>query len=272
MPCLRTAVAFALLVAASLAGAQEAPDVPHADTAVVTAIDAGAKTITIGDAAAAVRYAIGEQTVIRVGAEEIPLSQLAVGDRVTVTATRAAAAAQGGAPVADTVQVVQRPGAVSAPPPATGALQASLADAQGKPVGSVTLRETPNGVLVEAELAGLPPGEHGFHVHEKGACTPPFESAGNHLAEPDSPHGFLVAAGPHAGDLPNLVVARDGRARAQLFAAGLRFEQIRDGDGAAIVVHAEPDDHQSQPAGASGDRIACGVIGPLDAASAAASP
>jgi Cu-Zn family superoxide dismutase len=137
-------------------------------------------------------------------------------------------------------------------------LTTALRDAQGKAVGEATLRDTPNGVLIRVALHDLPPGQHGFHV---GACEPPFESAGEHLARAGSSHGFRVEAGPHAGDLPNLVVPSSGRVDEEVFAANLRLDQIQDQDGAALVVHAKPDDHQSQPSGDAGDRIACGVIG-----------
>lgn len=158
----------------------------------------------------------------------------------------------------------QHPGAAAAAESETGlagpTLHATLRNAEGAAVGEATLRETPNGVLVRVSLRNLPPGEHAFHVHETGRCEPPFESAGAHLAGAGDFHGFAVTGGPHAGDLPNLMVPSDGRLEAEAFAPKLTFAQIEDADGAAVVVHARPDDHRSQPSGDAGDRIACGVI------------
>jgi len=148
----------------------------------------------------------------------------------------------------------------SATGPAGPLMRATLRNAEGAPVGEATLRETPNGVLVRVSLRNVPPGEHAFHVHEVGRCEPPFESAGAHLAGGSGFHGFAVTGGPHAGDLPNLVVPADGRLEAEAFAPALTFAQIQDADGAAVVLHARPDDHRSQPSGDAGDRIACGVL------------
>lgn len=140
---------------------------------------------------------------------------------------------------------------------------AQLVDAKGKALGTARLEQTPNGVLVKAELSNLPPGELGFHIHDKGACQPPFQSAGGHFNPERSAHGFAAKQGPHAGDLPNLHVGEDGRVRLDYFAEGLRLggpDGVLGGDGAAIVVHAGADDYRTDPAGDSGARIACGVI------------
>ncbi len=137
---------------------------------------------------------------------------------------------------------------------------ATLMTQDGAEVGTVTLGETASGVLhVTLEGTGMPEGEHGLHVHETGVCEGDFSSAGGHLAG-DAEHGILVEGGPHPGDLPNLHVPADGAITVEHFAHGLAFDQILDPDGSAIVVHAAADDYRSQPAGASGDRIACGVI------------
>lgn len=144
------------------------------------------------------------------------------------------------------------------------AATASLKDADGKNVGTVTLAETPNGVFLDAELTDLPPGEHGFHVHATGKCDPDFGAAGGHLQGDSEVHGFIVADGPHAGDMPNIHVPESGSLRFEVFAPALSFETgsgaLFDGDGAAIVIHAGADDYASQPAGDAGNRIACGVI------------
>jgi Cu-Zn family superoxide dismutase len=138
-------------------------------------------------------------------------------------------------------------------------------NAERQMVGEAVLRETAHGVLVTATLRGLPPGEHGFHVHERGTCEPPFESAGAHFNPTGRAHGFEDADGPHAGDLPNLIVPESGEVRVEMLAPELSLEEGRRGsivdrDGAALVVHAGPDDYSSDPAGNAGGRIACGIV------------
>lgn len=138
---------------------------------------------------------------------------------------------------------------------------ATLHDAKGAEVGTARVVDTPAGLLIHVDLHGLPPGERGFHVHEIGQCEPPFASAGGHLAPDKKEHGFLDEAGPHGGDLVNIVVPENGRLQAVVRAPALHLKQVLDGDGAALVIHAGPDDYKTQPSGGSGDRIACGVVG-----------
>ena len=163
--------------------------------------------------------------------------------------------------------------AVSLLLPTTGALAASataeLKDAQGKSVGTVELADTPSGyILVTAEGEGLPAGEHGFHIHETGKCDAAggFKSAGGHLAA-GRDHGVMSEGGKHPGDLPNLFVASDGKYAFETFIAGGAvadnwFDDVElfDDDGTAMMVHSGADDYESQPSGAAGERIACGVI------------
>lgn len=160
--------------------------------------------------------------------------------------------------------------------------QADLKDADGKPVGTIILIQHPKGVLIRAELSGLPPGWHAIHVHETGKCEPPeFKSAGGHFNPQDHKHG-PVEAGMHAGDLPNLHAGADGKIMAEMLTDAIRLGErpgasaggsaaaaatvpaaaadIFDQDGAAMVLHAGPDDYHTDPAGDSGGRIACGVI------------
>lgn len=143
---------------------------------------------------------------------------------------------------------------------------AEFRDAQGREIGTANLTQTPNGVLIELELRGLPPGEHGFHVHETGRCEPEskFESAGGHYAPAKRAHGFLVEEGPHAGDMPNIFVGKDGTVRAHIVNDGITLgpgtATVFDADGSALIVHGKPDDYRSQPSGDAGDRLACAVI------------
>lgn len=142
--------------------------------------------------------------------------------------------------------------------------RATLVNPQGNEVGEVELRDTPNGVLLHATLVGVPPGTHAFHLHTTGACRPDFSAAGGHFAPDGHAHGFLDPKGPHAGDLPNIVVPDSGRLEFETIARGARLEgddaALLDDDGAAVMIHAGPDDYRSQPAGAAGSRIACGVV------------
>lgn len=145
--------------------------------------------------------------------------------------------------------------------------RADLIDTRGRKVGEAVLRETPDhGVLIEIDASGLPPGVHGFHIHEAGRCDPPtFESAGAHYAPRSRQHGFMVEEGAHAGDLPNLHVPDSGRVHVEHLAAGVTLQSnqvgtLFDSDGSALVIHARRDDYRTQPSGDSGDRIVCGVI------------
>lgn len=136
----------------------------------------------------------------------------------------------------------------------------------GEMVGEAKLTQTPSGVLIQATLTKLPPGEHGFHIHEVGKCEPPFASAGGHFNPDKKDHGYLDPQGRHAGDLPNIYVPETGTLKADMLASQIVLQTgentLLDRDGAALLVHAKPDDYQSQPSGDAGDRIACGVIGP----------
>ena len=141
-------------------------------------------------------------------------------------------------------------------------------NAAGATVGSVMLTEAPKGVLMRVETMGLTPGWHGLHFHEKADCgTPDFKSAGAHVHSTATVvHGLLNPDGNDNGDLPNIFAGADGAATAELYSplvsltgAGGR-PALLDADGSAVVVHANADDHKSQPIGGAGGRIACGVI------------
>ena len=145
--------------------------------------------------------------------------------------------------------------------------EAVLKDKDGKQVGVATLIETPEGVRVALTGYRLPPGGHGLHVHAVGRCDPPdFTSAGAHFNPGGRQHGRMNPAGPHAGDLPSLVVAASGEAGLDITTKAFTLSpgpnSLLGGKGSAIVVHANPDDDKTDPTGNSGGRIACGVITP----------
>ena len=150
---------------------------------------------------------------------------------------------------------------------ATGAGNASerasaeMMNANGESVGSVMLRSTPQGTLLHAMLENLPAGAHAFHVHAVGVCEPPFTSAGGHFNPGEAKHGIDNAEGMHAGDMPNIHVPDSGVLEIEVLNTLLKLDAtLFDADGAAIVIHDGPDDYVTDPAGAAGPRIACGVI------------
>lgn len=140
---------------------------------------------------------------------------------------------------------------------------AELKDPRGNLVGSVILTEMPTGVMLQAKFRNFVPGAHAFHVHAVGRCEPPFKSAGGHYNPLGSGHGLADEHKPHAGDMPNVHIDANGELDIEVFNTQLRLDgNLFDSDGAAIVVHQGPDDYHSDPAGAAGPRIACGVIKP----------
>ena len=145
--------------------------------------------------------------------------------------------------------------------------EAVLKDKDGKQVGVATLIETPEGVRVALTGYRLPPGGHGLHVHAVGRCDPPdFVSAGAHFNPTGKQHGRMNPAGPHAGDLPNLVAAASGEAGLDITTKAFTLSpgpsSLLGDKGTALVVHANPDDDKTDPTGNSGGRIACGLITP----------
>jgi len=143
--------------------------------------------------------------------------------------------------------------------------RAVLKDAQGKVVGTATLNEVPGGVRIAAQVRGLKPGMHGFHIHAVGKCEPPaFTSAGAHFNPHDKKHGHKNPEGAHAGDLTNLTVGRDGAGSIEATAAGVTLTagpaSLLQPRAASLVIHVDPDDEKTDPAGNSGARIVCGVI------------
>ena len=142
-----------------------------------------------------------------------------------------------------------------------------LINQDSETIGKAALTETEKGVAISIEAEGLPPGAHGFHIHEYGICQPEkkFETAGAHFNPFNKEHGTLNPKGPHAGDLPNLIVQNDGTVADKIAAdlvtlkKGEKNSLIENG-GTALIIHADPDDYKTDPAGNAGERIACGII------------
>jgi Cu-Zn family superoxide dismutase len=156
-----------------------------------------------------------------------------------------------------------------APETESRSAEAALFDAEGNWIGEAVLAEVENNPVVVLRLLAwdLPPGVHGFHIHDFGVCdSPTFETAGGDFNPYHKKHGLRNPQGPHAGDLPNLRVSDEGKVEVTL---PIRRVTLGEGNhsllsiqGTSLVIHADPDDGLSEPEGNSGDRIACGVIRP----------
>lgn len=135
--------------------------------------------------------------------------------------------------------------------------------------GVVSFQDVPGGTMVSANITGLPPyrpavgnqdpiGPHGFHIHENGSCeigdpSDPFQAAGGHWNPHNEPHGN------HAGDFP-VLFSNNGAASMQFFTNEFKVYEVL---GKTIIIHQNPDDYRSQPAGDAGKRLACGLIQPI---------
>jgi Cu-Zn family superoxide dismutase len=142
---------------------------------------------------------------------------------------------------------------------------AELKDKDGKLVGRADFHEVPDGVLVRLDVKGLTPGLHAVHVHTVGKCEAPgFTSAGGHFNPGGKKHGLKNPDGAHAGDLPNMLIAKDGSGRFEALTDAITLKagsnSVFDADGSAFVIHAGVDDYMTDPTGNAGDRAACGLI------------
>lgn len=128
--------------------------------------------------------------------------------------------------------------------------------------GTVTFTRMGNSVHVVAELHGLTKGKHGFHIHEFGDCnSPDGNSAGGHFNPEKMEHGAPMADMRHAGDMGNIEADENGDARLDYMDSKISFEGLNSIIGRSMIVHASEDDLKTQPTGAAGARIGCGVIG-----------
>lgn len=159
-----------------------------------------------------------------------------------------------------------------------GAVEVAMLDAEGTDVGTVTLTPDGDGTRIEAEVDGLEPGFHAFHIHDVGVCEPdapdgPFTTATGHYV------GEGAAHGEHDGDMPSLYVGEDGTASLSATLDTFTLDELSTDDGAAVMIHVGPDnfanipdrytsaeaaaagpDDMTNSTGDAGDRAACGVV------------
>jgi Cu-Zn family superoxide dismutase len=137
-----------------------------------------------------------------------------------------------------------------------------MRDSAGHDLGTLTLSDVSGGIMIMGNLHGVAPGEHGIHLHMTGSCTPTFAAAGGHWNPSSQEHGKDNPKGPHMGDLLNITAGKDSTVSVMVTSPGGTLkgaDALLDADGAAVVIHAKPDDYKSQPAGNAGDRVACGT-------------
>jgi len=139
--------------------------------------------------------------------------------------------------------------------------------AEGKDAGTITLTDKKGGVAFKMDLMNLPPGDHGIHIHKNPKCEPPdYASSGPHFNPTGKEHGIHNPNGFHDGDIPlNLKVSADGTDKSSFVVKTISLEptasnSIVANGGTSVVIHAGPDDMETDPGGESGRRIACGVI------------
>ncbi len=149
-------------------------------------------------------------------------------------------------------------------------------DRENAPTGYVALAESPGaGVLIRVDLAGLTEGWHGIHLHQVADCSDyaaGFKASGGHINPDNRSHGLLHPDGPERADLPNIYAGADGRATAEIYngtvalfpseaaSAEIGPHPLIDENGFAIIVHLNADDHETQPIGGAGERVACAAI------------
>lgn len=145
-------------------------------------------------------------------------------------------------------------------------IEVQLMDSTGEQIGVSHLTPQGDGIEVHVRVSNLEPGsEHGLHFHETGTCEPPsFESAGGHFNPTNAQHGLDNPQGPHLGDMPNIRAGDDGVADTTFVKPNTMLRgdstSLQRPGGIALMVHAGPDDMQTDPSGDSGSRIACGVV------------
>ena len=160
------------------------------------------------------------------------------------------------------------PAAVASPASAVAfelsTIEANVLGATGREVGTVKLQQAPQGVLMRVELraGSLTPGWHGLHLHQVGDCsdTGVYKLSGGHVGKVEGGHGLLNPHGHEGGDTPNIYASSNGSAAMETITSSVTLSELASGDGSALIIHAGPDDHVTQPIGGAGARVACAVI------------
>jgi len=152
---------------------------------------------------------------------------------------------------------------------------ADFVNPAGETVGRIEFKDGLGGVLMRINISGLTPGWHGIHLHMIADCSDGadgFKASGGHINPDNSEHGLLNPNGAHRADIPNIFAGADGNAEAEIFRAGVNLKPSEEGaaingpyplmddDGFAVIVHADPDDHMTQPIGGAGARVACAAV------------
>jgi superoxide dismutase, Cu-Zn family len=151
--------------------------------------------------------------------------------------------------------------------PGVETFEGAIMGPKGDNIGKLTIRGGENATVVRITInaGGLTPGWHGIHFHQVGDCSDPgkYEVSKGHVNHDDAKHGLLNSDGPDQGDLPNIFANADGSVNAEVGSESIALlgeEGLKDKDGSALVIHANEDDHTSQPIGNAGPRVACAVI------------
>jgi Cu-Zn family superoxide dismutase len=148
-----------------------------------------------------------------------------------------------------------------APPGAGQTADVTLQSQDSKVSGTVHFTAEAAGMHVVADVKGVKPGQHGFHLHEKGDCSSPdYKSAGGHFNPANAAHACDPTNPRHAGDFGNITVGADGTGHLDITTTALSFDGANSVTGKAVILHSGVDDCKTQPTGNAGDRLACGVV------------
>ncbi|GJE19570.1 superoxide dismutase family protein [Methylobacterium marchantiae] len=162
--------------------------------------------------------------------------------------------------------IAQAPAPATPQPSAPQTYESKVVNGKGETIGTITIRDGASALVLRLAIqpGGLPPGWHGIHFHAVADCsdTEKFEKSKSHVNHDQSKHGLLNPEGPDEGDLPNVYANADGSVNAEVSSeTPLTGEGgLKDADGSAFLIHANEDDHTSQPIGGAGPRIGCAVI------------